>query len=111
MKAARVLASVLRPSKALVARASAAQTLGGRFPFDYGAGHWQINYLGPEVKAPLRWKDAPADTFMAMGHWGQYLVVIPSLRLVVARLGDERDSSVFDKNFYLKTLVAAVSVP
>ena len=39
--------------------------------------------------------DAPEDSLMAQGHWGQFLVIIPSLKVVMVRLGDNRDESSF----------------
>jgi CubicO group peptidase (beta-lactamase class C family) len=52
----------------------------------YGA-HWWLN------RGTLRhpdchvWPEAPADAFAARGHSGQYVMVVPSERLVVVRLG------------------------
>jgi CubicO group peptidase (beta-lactamase class C family) len=52
----------------------------------YGA-HWWLN------RGTLRhpdcdvWPEVPADAFAARGHSGQYVVVVPSERLVVVRLG------------------------
>lgn len=52
----------------------------------------------------LRNEGVPADTFMAIGHWGQFLVIIPSLQLVAVRFGDDRDSA-FDINQMLKGII------
>ncbi len=49
----------------------------------------------------------PADTFTADGHWGQVLVVIPSLKLVAVRFGDDRERH-FDINRFAQFLVATV---
>jgi len=40
------------------------------------------------------WKDAPDDTYAALGHWGQRIIVIPSEDLVIVRVGDDRDGSI-----------------
>jgi CubicO group peptidase (beta-lactamase class C family) len=55
---------------------------------------WQIwlNQAVPENGLELPYPDAPTDTFMTMGHWGQYIIVVPSKRLVIARTGDDRKS-------------------
>jgi hypothetical protein len=62
----------------------------------YGA-HWWLNagaassswfYLAVRDKPVLRlWPALPADTYSARGHSGQYVMVVPSERLVVVRLG------------------------
>jgi CubicO group peptidase (beta-lactamase class C family) len=40
------------------------------------------------------WADAPDDTFAALGHWGQRIIVIPSLDVIIVRTGDDRDGSI-----------------
>jgi CubicO group peptidase (beta-lactamase class C family) len=67
------------------------------------AAHWYINVGIPERGQKPPWPDAPADTFAALGHWGQSLFVIPSLDMVAVRLADDRDGT-FDKNRYLGLL-------
>lgn len=54
-------------------------------------GHWWLNRTS--TGAPGPWPQAPADTFAALGHWGQALYVIPSAKLVIVRYGDDRDGS------------------
>ena len=41
------------------------------------------------ISAP--WPEAPADLFGGLGHWGKSVFVIPSLDLIVVRLGDDRE--------------------
>ena len=62
-------------------------------PYGYGAGFWTNRADGGgalyRTKAGL-----PRDAFMARGAFGQYVVIVPSQRLVVARFGPaftERD--------------------
>lgn len=52
-------------------------------------GHWWLNRAVDSATRP--WPDAPADTFAALGHWGQAMYVIPGENLVIVRFGDDRD--------------------
>ncbi|WP_165957376.1 serine hydrolase [Pseudomonas sp. H9] len=67
-------------------------------------GHWWLNQPLPGSGRP--WPDAPADTFAALGHWGQALYVLPQERLVVVRFADDRDGQ-FQHNELLKRVLAA----
>jgi CubicO group peptidase (beta-lactamase class C family) len=55
----------------------------------YGAGFWTnlANGNVPQWGVPWGMAHAPRDTFFARGFMGQYIVVVPSERLVVARFG------------------------
>lgn len=70
---------------------------------DNPGAQWYINVGIPERGQQPPWPDAPADTFAALGHWGQSVYVIPSLDMVAVRFGDDRDGS-FNKNRYLGLL-------
>lgn len=50
-----------------------------------------VNLGDPERDLPRPWPEAPQDTFAARGHWGKALFVIPSLDLIVVRMGDDRE--------------------
>lgn len=80
----------------------AAQNLqaGGESP----GAHWWLNRTAGTQAGP--WPDAPADTFAALGHWGQALYVVPSEGLVVVRYADDRDGR-FEHNQLLKKIRAA----
>ncbi len=73
----------------------------------YGA-QWWLNTGRPKQGVSRRFPDAPADTFLASGHWGQYIFVIPSRDLVIVRVGDDRDKS-FDRNTFLKLVLASLN--
>lgn len=62
----------------------------------YGA-HWRLNMGHKE------YKDGPEDLFSANGYQGQRVFVIPSLDLVIVRLGFNSD---FDHNTFLKEVCA-----
>ena len=67
---------------------SAAATLDS----DYGAGFWTNRSEHPNAKGRVR-SGIPRDAFFASGDLGQRVVIIPSQRLVVVRLGDSVDPS------------------
>ncbi|MDF2394209.1 serine hydrolase [Pseudomonas sp. 3MA1] len=67
-------------------------------------GHWWLNRAVDG--APRPWPDAPADTYAALGHWGQALYILPAERLVIVRYGDDRDGS-YRHNELLKRVLAA----
>ena len=74
---------------------------------DVMTAHWYTNAGYPAADIPPAWPDAPRDTFSASGHWGQFIFVIPSLDMVIVRVGDDRDGS-FDRNEFLKLVAASV---
>ncbi|HEX4709054.1 serine hydrolase [Phenylobacterium sp.] len=57
----------------------------GSEAYGYGAGFWtnRPNAKGVRIRPTL-----PADSFMARGNHGQALVIIPSAKLVIVRMGD-----------------------
>jgi CubicO group peptidase (beta-lactamase class C family) len=52
----------------------------------YGA-HWWLNAGAPGAPERRPWPALPAEAYAARGHSGQWVVVVPSARLVVVRLG------------------------
>lgn len=65
--------------------------------FGYGAGFWLFN----------KSDGIPTDAFGAFGNRGQYLVVIPSHRLVIVRQGYDDDRNRLDIAALVKAVVAA----
>ena len=62
----------------------------------YGAGFWtNLVTQGsvPVWDAPWGMPELPRDMFFARGYLGQYIVIVPSEHLVVARLGLTHDGS------------------
>jgi len=74
----------------------------------YGA-QWWLNRSIPARNLPRALPDVPEDAFMCMGHWGQYIAVIPSLDMVVAYTGDNRDGE-FNLNTLLKLVAAGAGM-
>jgi CubicO group peptidase (beta-lactamase class C family) len=54
---------------------------------------WWLNQVAPKTGVKP-WKDAPDDAYSAIGHWGQYVTVVPSKDVVIVRVGDDREFSV-----------------
>ena len=65
----------------------------------YGRG--QV-WLGPGLEFPL-----PADTFMLNGHNRQTITIIPSLKLVILRMGNTREDIGFSNSGLLRAIVAS----
>jgi CubicO group peptidase (beta-lactamase class C family) len=57
---------------------------------DYAAGFWTNRSEHPNAKGRVR-LGMPRDAFFASGDLGQRIVIMPSQRLVVVRLGDSAD--------------------
>ena len=57
----------------------------------YG-GHFWLNRPRPKGREQALFPmQGPADAFAAIGHLGQYVIIVPSKRLVVVRLGKTQD--------------------
>ena len=57
----------------------------------YG-GHIWLNRKRPASASPALWPDrGPNDLFACIGHRGQYIIVSPSQRLTIVRLGMTKD--------------------
>jgi CubicO group peptidase (beta-lactamase class C family) len=69
---------------------------------------WYANTGVPDAGIPKPMPDIPDDAFWGSGHWGQRVFVIPSLDLVVVRLGDDRKKEFFDDNDFLKFIVESL---
>jgi CubicO group peptidase (beta-lactamase class C family) len=57
----------------------------------YGGQFWLNRKPANGKDNALFWRQGPADAFAAIGHLGQYVIVVPSKRLVVVRLGKTQD--------------------
>ncbi|MCW5981632.1 MAG: serine hydrolase [Bryobacteraceae bacterium] len=70
----------------------------------YGAQVW-LNAGEPGNPANRPWPDVPADAFHFSGFEGQHVVVIPSMRLVVVRLGLSQEGSTWNLQRFLADLL------
>jgi CubicO group peptidase (beta-lactamase class C family) len=75
---------------------------------DIYTAQWYANTGLPDLGIQKPIPDAPDDTFYGSGHWGQRVYVIPSLDLVVVRVGDDRNKKFFDNNTFLKYIVESI---
>jgi CubicO group peptidase (beta-lactamase class C family) len=66
--------------------------------FGYGAGFWLMNTSD----------GVPPDTFAAFGNRGQYVVIVPSRRLVIVRRGEDPPGSGFDIAAFTRDVLAAI---
>ncbi|MGE3760273.1 MAG: serine hydrolase domain-containing protein, partial [Pseudobdellovibrionaceae bacterium] len=77
----------------------------------YGA-YWWLNKKLP-MNEYLPYPGTPEDAFLAMGYKGQTLAVIPSLNMIVVRLGNDgiQEETKLDRVKMLRLLVQSVNSP
>ncbi|GCL61804.1 serine hydrolase domain-containing protein [Pseudaquabacterium pictum] len=79
----------------------------------YGAGWWTNRQSGnvPEWGVPWGLPSAPADAFFGRGFMGQFVVVVPSRRLVVVRLASshERGDDIAETDRIVADILAATA--
>ncbi|WP_235927634.1 serine hydrolase domain-containing protein [Sandarakinorhabdus rubra] len=73
----------------------------------YGGQFWLNRKPVDGKDEDLFWRAGPADAFAAIGHLGQYVIVVPSRRLVVVRLGKTQDEDLQPVRDALARLVNA----
>lgn len=74
----------------------------------YGAHFWTNG--GEAASGNARpFRNLPADTFYAAGYEGQYVVIIPSRKLVVVRLGQTRKFGAWDMESFVSGVISAIS--
>lgn len=76
---------------------SGPQPEGGNF--GYGATFWLMN----------KSEGIPKDTFAAFGNRGQYLVIVPSIELVIVRRGYDTRETRFDIESFTRDIVSATN--
>jgi CubicO group peptidase (beta-lactamase class C family) len=75
----------------------------------YGAHWWTNAGTGKAAAMRIKW-GMPADAFMAVGIFGQWVVVVPSERLVVTRFGTTQDlrMAMEDISYLVRDTIAAI---
>ncbi len=74
----------------------------------YG-GHIWLNRPRPAGASPALWPDrGPNDLFACIGHQGQYIIVSPSQRVTIVRLGITRDDQFPSLRSHLADLQASL---
>lgn len=66
--------------------------------FGYGASFWLLN----------KSEGVPPDTFAAFGNRGQYVVIVPSRKVVIVRRGEDPVGSGFDIAAFTRDVLAAL---
>lgn len=66
--------------------------------FGYGAGFWLLN----------KEEGVPPDTFAANGNRGQYVVIVPSRKVVIVRRGEDPAGSGFDIAAFTRDVLKAL---
>ncbi len=73
---------------------------------EYGGQFW-LNAGAKDDNSKRMFKDLPTDLYLASGHNGQYVVIIPSRELVMVRLGWSNGER-FDLNGHFANILAAL---
>ena len=68
-------------------------------PFGYGAGFWLFN----------KSDGIPPDTFAAMGNRGQFIVIVPSMNVVIVRRGEDPAGSRFDIAAFTRDVLETIT--
>lgn len=74
----------------------------------YGAHFW-LNAGSQSNPSDRRWPRLPADMFLAWGFQGQYLVMIPSKKLIIVRLGLNMSPKTWDVQDLVAGVLEAIS--
>jgi CubicO group peptidase (beta-lactamase class C family) len=70
----------------------------------FPGAHFWVNRADVKTQSERVWKDLPEDFFMAKGHWGQAVAMIPSEKMAIIRFGDDRSDN-FDWNLFFANII------
>lgn len=80
-------------------------------PYDFYGAHWWLN-AKEEPKGDSgfarHWEGVPTDAYYASGFEGQTVMVIPSLDMVIVRLGQTLDRSTWDIGDFAGKVIEAI---
>lgn len=64
--------------------------------------HWWLNtdLPFPDGSKKSRYPALPANTFLALGHWGQMLIIIPDQKVVIVRTGEDKTGRMNRDEFF-----------
>jgi hypothetical protein len=68
---------------------------------------WLNSNGDPQTPSPL--PHCPADLYMAEGHNGQVVAIIPSAQTVIVRLGWDTGNGHFDTDRHVAAILAALN--
>jgi CubicO group peptidase (beta-lactamase class C family) len=74
----------------------------------YGAHFWLYDAADRERAQRAAARSLPEDAFYAAGYAGQRIIVVPSLRLAIARLGQDAGDRAFDHAVFAARVIAAL---
>jgi len=74
---------------------------------EYGALFW-LNAGSPSDPEDRRWPSAPRDAFAALGFQEQKVIIIPSKKLVLVRLGATSDRKAWNTDEFIANVLAAL---
>lgn len=77
--------------------------------FQMPGRQWWLN-IDRKKPEQVKFPNTPADTYMGIGHWGQYLIVIPSKNIVAVRFGEDKQGQI-DKGILINQIVRYVEAP
>lgn len=60
----------------------------------YGGAHWWVTSGNQTQSIPNKWPKLGEPAFMAIGHWGQILGILPKTEIVLLRLGRDKKGRV-----------------
>ena len=77
---------------------------------EYGAMFW-LNAGSVSKPANRRWPSIPIDAYWANGFQGQRVIIIPSRKLVLVRLGNSSYSDAWNDEKFISEVLAALPEP